>query len=154
MAKKTASKESRSAQRSVESENDIARKIWLAGIGAYGRAVSDAQDSLSRVGIETSKLFDDLVRRGEELEDTIESRGRELADRVRNAPALSFQERIKGMREKLKLRPSWTDDDRLSAIEERLDRIERQLDASPVAKASKNRTAKRRSAVSRAAPEQ
>lgn len=154
MAKKTASKESRSVQRSVESENDIARKIWLAGIGAYGRAVSDAQDSLSRVGIETSKLFDDLVRRGEELEDTIESRGRELADRVRNAPALSFQERIKGMREKLKLRPSWTDDDRLSAIEERLDRIERQLDASPVAKASKNRTAKRRSAVSRAAPEQ
>jgi len=154
MAKKPASKKRDSGQRGAESESDIARRIWLAGIGAYGRAVSDAQDSLSRVGIETSKLFDDLVKRGEELEDRIESRGRELADRVRNVPALSFQDRIKDMREKLKLRPSSTDDDRLSAIEERLDRIERMLNASPVAKVSENRTVKRRSAVKRAAPEQ
>ncbi len=50
---------------------DIARKIWLAGIGAYGRAVDDATEAYAKVGKETTKIFDDLVGKGAELEGTV-----------------------------------------------------------------------------------
>ncbi len=105
---------------------DMARKIWLAGVGAYGRAFSEAQESLAKVTDDTSRVFDDLVARGEEIEDTVEEHGRALAKRV-NAPARSFDERIRKMRARLT-----TDDDdsgeRVQALEARLGAIEEKLD--------------------------
>jgi polyhydroxyalkanoate synthesis regulator phasin len=105
---------------------DMARKIWLAGVGAYGRAFSEAQESLAKVTDDTSRVFDDLVARGEEIEDTVEERGRALAKRV-NAPARSFDERIRKMRARL----TADDDDsgeRVNVLEARLDAIEAKLD--------------------------
>ncbi len=120
---------------------DMARKIWLAGIGAYGRAFSDAQESLARVSDETSKYFEDLVQRGEEIEDTVETRGRELAERMK-APGFSMEDRIKEMREKLKL-GAVGGESRLDAIEARLVAIEEKLDAL-IAGAAKSKPAKRK----------
>ena len=122
---------------------DMARKIWLAGIGAYGRAFSDAQESLARVSDETSKYFEDLVKRGEEIEDTVETRGRELAERMK-APGFSMEERIKEMREKLKL-GAVGGESRLDAIEARLVAIEEKLDAL-LASAAKSKRAKSKAA--------
>ncbi len=105
---------------------DMARKIWLAGVGAYGRAFSDAQESLAKVTDDTSRMFEDLVARGEEIEDTVEERGRALAQRV-NAPARSFDERIRKMRARL----TADDDDRderMEVLEARLGAIEEKLD--------------------------
>ena len=106
---------------------DTARKIWLAGIGAYGKAFTDATESLAKVSGDTSRVFDELVAKGEEIEDTVEARGRELAKRV-TAPSFSIDERIKEMRARLKLGDD-DDEDRLEAIEARLDAIEDKLDA-------------------------
>lgn len=50
---------------------DLARKIWLAGVGAYGRAYDLAQDQLEKVAGSASDMFDHLVARGEQLEDTV-----------------------------------------------------------------------------------
>ena len=123
---------------------DMARKIWLAGIGAYGRAFSDAQESLAKVSDETSKYFEDLVRRGEEIEDAVETRGRELAERVKS-PAVSMEDRIKEMREKLKL-GAVGGDNRIDALENRLDAIEEKIDQLLAASAPKKRkSAKKKS---------
>lgn len=108
---------------------DTARKIWLAGIGAYGKAFTDAQESLAKMGGDTSRVFDELVAKGEKIEDTVEAHGRELAKRV-TAPSFSIDERIKEMRARLKLGDDdGVDDDRLDAIEARLDAIDEKLDA-------------------------
>ncbi|VAW08375.1 hypothetical protein MNBD_ALPHA05-2477 [hydrothermal vent metagenome] len=113
-------------QQTPPRSGDMARKIWLAGVGAYGRAFSEAQESLAKVTDDTSRMFDDLVARGEEIEDTVEERGRALAKRV-NAPARSFDERIRKMRARI----ASSDDDsgeRVHALETRLDAIEAKLD--------------------------
>lgn len=113
---------------------DMARKIWLAGIGAYGRAFSEAQESLAKMGGETSKMFEDLVEKGEEIEDTVETHGRELASRVKPAAA-TLDDRIKKMRARLMAAADIDDvaisDHRgteTSAIEDRLTAIEAKLD--------------------------
>ncbi len=127
---------------------DVARKIWLAGIGAYGRAFSDAQESIAKVSGDTSKYFDDLVQRGEEIEDTVETRGREIAERMK-APGFSMEDRIKEMREKLKLGAVGGEsrlyevEARLVSIEEKLDRLLADAPAKPAAK----KTAKRKTAT-------
>ena len=126
--------------------SDAARKIWLAGIGAYGRAFSEAQESLAKMSDDTSKLFEDLVERGEEIEDAVESKGRELAKRV-NAPDLSLDDRIKKMRARLMSGDiggaTTVDEDRMGAIEERLKSIEEKLDQILSAAPSKTPVRKR-----------
>lgn len=122
---------------------DTARKIWLAGIGAYGKAFTDAQESLAKVTGDTSKAFEELVAKGEEIEDTVEARGRELAKRV-TAPSFSIDERIKEMRARLKLGgdDDGDNDERLDAIEARLDAIDEKLDML-LAQAKKKKPAKK-----------
>ncbi len=123
---------------------DMARKIWLAGIGAYGRAFSDAQESIAKVSDETSKYFEDLVERGEEIEDAVETRGREIARRV--APSsFSMEDRIRDMRERLKL-GAVGGESRLDAIEARLTAIEDKLDMLIGAAPAKKKPAKRKTA--------
>lgn len=79
---------------------DTARKIWLAGIGAYGRAFSEAQESIAKLGGESARVFEDLVAKGEAIEKTVEARGRKVAAKL--APgAHSLDERIKKMRERI-----------------------------------------------------
>ena len=81
---------------------DTARKIWLAGIGAYGRAFSEAQESIAKLSGESARVFEDLVAKGEAIEKTVEERGREVAAKL--APgAHTFEERVKKMRERIGL---------------------------------------------------
>lgn len=53
---------------------DIARKIWLAGVGAYGRAYDDATDAAEKFAEKANHSFDDLVVKGEKIEDVIRAR--------------------------------------------------------------------------------
>ena len=47
---------------------DVAKNIWLAGVGAYGRAVEEAQGRIEKA-MEPPKLFRDLVQAGTALEE-------------------------------------------------------------------------------------
>lgn len=79
---------------------DTARRIWLAGIGAYGRAFSEAQESIARLTGDSHRVFEDLVAKGEAIEKMVEERGRKVARKV--APgALSLDERIRRLRERI-----------------------------------------------------
>ena len=132
---------------------ETARRIWLAGIGAYGRAFSEAQESLAKVTEETSKVFDDLVARGEAIEDTVEEQSRELAAKVAPGNA-AIDDRIKRLRSKIGLPEMGTAhiDDDLDDIRSRLDRIEEKLDAilaettTPVKKSTRKKSATKRKA--------
>ncbi|MDX2235568.1 MAG: phasin family protein [Hyphomonadaceae bacterium] len=53
---------------------DVARKIWLAGVGAYGRMFAEAQDRVEKAAGSAGELFEQLVARGEALEDAVRDR--------------------------------------------------------------------------------
>lgn len=55
-------------------EHDVARKIWLAGVGAYGRMFDEAQDQVARMSQNATEMFQDLVSRGEKVEDEVRTR--------------------------------------------------------------------------------
>lgn len=52
-------------------ELDIARKIWLAGVGAYDRISAEAQGAVEKLASSASETFDELVAKGEEVEDRV-----------------------------------------------------------------------------------
>lgn len=53
----------------INEAEDFARKVWLAGLGAYGKSVEEAQGRYDKLSEEASKMFDELVSKGETLED-------------------------------------------------------------------------------------
>ncbi|MHA7900197.1 MAG: hypothetical protein ACX94B_10055 [Henriciella sp.] len=53
---------------------DVAHKIWLAGVGAYGKAYDVAADGMGKVSGQGEVLFEDLVARGEEIENDVRAR--------------------------------------------------------------------------------
>lgn len=52
----------------VNTAEEFARKIWLAGLGAYGKSVDEAQGRYEKISTEANKIFDELVAKGESLE--------------------------------------------------------------------------------------
>ena len=50
---------------------DTARRIWLAGIGAYGRALTEAKGAVDDFTGKSSEVFEDLVQKGEMLEKVV-----------------------------------------------------------------------------------
>lgn len=63
-----------------ENAADLARNIWLAGLGAYGKAWDQAQDRLEKAEKDTAKLFDDLVSKGQKIEKETQKKVQEVAD--------------------------------------------------------------------------
>jgi poly(hydroxyalkanoate) granule-associated protein len=53
------------------SDPDIARKIWLAGVGAYGRIFTETRGAVEKLASGASEAFDELVAKGEEVEDAV-----------------------------------------------------------------------------------
>ncbi len=52
----------------VNQAEELARKIWLAGIGAYGKGFDEVQGQYEKLNTESTKLFNELVNKGEMLE--------------------------------------------------------------------------------------
>lgn len=50
---------------------ELARKIWLAGVGAYGRVYQEAAGRVEKVTGAANELFDQLVEKGEQVEDMV-----------------------------------------------------------------------------------
>jgi|GEM_PF-138578 len=64
-------------QRTAEIEaqtRDMAQKIWLAGLGAYGRAYTEAATSAKKMNAGTTELFEDLVQRGTEIDSEMKTK--------------------------------------------------------------------------------
>lgn len=104
----------------TDKASEIAKNIWLAGVGAYGRAVDEAQDSLRKATPQPPKLFRDLVKAGAELE--------EEAREARAAAKSSVEERIARVRENFhQQRPARIED--LDSLHRKIDKLTRKVDA-------------------------
>ena len=112
------------------SDKDTVRKIWLAGIGAYGRAVTEAKGAVDSLAGKGSEVFDELVQKGEILETVGKFKASELVGKGKAAvedikPDFELDDRIAKMRARLS-GAAEKRDDRLSA---RVDTLEAKLDA-------------------------
>jgi len=138
---------------------DITRKVWLAGIGAYGRALGDAQEAYAKMGKETSKVFDELVGRGEDLEGKVKFAAKNVAPKMAEetvrATVDSVSDRMDRMKAALGLTEAAAEQqDQITGIEARLDIIESKIDdilaaVSPAktAKPKPKKTAARKTAA-------
>ncbi|KAA1189925.1 phasin family protein [Pseudohalioglobus sediminis] len=103
----------------TDKASEIAKNIWLAGVGAYGRAVDEAQSSLKKATPQPPKLFRDLVKAGTALE--------EEASEARSAAISSVEERISQVRENFhQQRPARIED--LASLHDKIDKLTRKVD--------------------------
>lgn len=132
----------------TDKAGEIAKNIWLAGVGAYGKAVDEAQGRLEKAGVEPPKLFRDLVKAGAALEE--EARDALVAGQSARS---SVEDRINRVRDNFNLqRPARGED--LLALHEKIDRLANKVDAlttalaeqSPVKPARKKATRKKAAA--------
>ena len=103
--------------------SEIAKNIWLAGVGAYGKAADEAQDRLEKAGVETPKLFLDLVKAGTALEEG----ARESLKSTRIASKSSVEDRINKVRENFNLQRFGRGDE-LTELQAKVDLISKKLD--------------------------
>lgn len=147
------------------STTDTARRIWLAGVGAYGRAFTEAQEAIKDMSGETSRVFDELVQKGEFIEMAVDKKRKEIVGKAGmpdismpdiSLPDLNMDERIAKMRSRLMRGEDVAEnisglDERLTAIEAKLDKVLAALEGTkapakkPAAKkpAAKKTTTKR-----------
>lgn len=104
--------------------SEIAKNIWLAGLGAYGKAFDEAQDRLDKASKEPTRLFRELVRKGEALEDEVKD---SLAN-IRKARTSSVEERISRVRENFSLALP-ARGDQMAEISRKLDELTAKVDA-------------------------
>ncbi len=124
MAKKKSDKSPQDTD-DKRSNSETARRIWLAGIGAYGRAFSEAQEALKDVTGSTSKVFDELVMKGEFIETAVSSKSKDMMKKA-GVPNFDLDERIKKMRSRLSKGDEAAED--ISALEARMDAMDAKLD--------------------------
>ncbi len=104
--------------------SEIAKNIWLAGLGAYGKALDEAQDRLDKATKEPPRLFKDLVKKGEKLEDEV----RDSLSSIQETSTSSVEERIRKVRENFSLNLGGRHDD-LTEISAKLDALTEKVDA-------------------------
>ncbi|MEL6377323.1 MAG: phasin family protein [Pseudomonadota bacterium] len=155
MTKET-TKSLRERSQEVEAQTrEVAHKIWLAGLGAYGRAFSEAVENAQKLNEGTSELFEDLVQRGTEIETEMKDRI-SANDRVKQATdsvgkvtesvgkvtetAVRLQreqrERFEARMQRMRALLGFGGDEKAEELSEKLDRIEDEI-ASLSAKTSK-----------------
>jgi polyhydroxyalkanoate synthesis regulator phasin len=104
--------------------SDTARRIWLAGIGAYGRALTEAKGAVDDLSGKSSQVFEDLVQKGEMLEKVVEYKGKEMLEKS-GVKDFDINDRIKAMREKL----SGSKGERVAELEAQVAELNAKLDA-------------------------
>lgn len=57
----------------IDKTEELARKIWLAGLGAYGHGFNNIQDGYDKMSDKTRHFFDGLVEQGTKIETEAKS---------------------------------------------------------------------------------
>jgi poly(hydroxyalkanoate) granule-associated protein len=100
-------------EEAAKSEADVARKIWLAGVGAYGRIYAETQGAVEKLAATAAETFEELVVKGEEMED-----------RVRKSLAKSPQvEKVTEAVEKATAKAQTFSEEKRAALAERIEKV-------------------------------
>lgn len=121
----------------AEKATELAKSIWLAGLGAYGKAIDEAQGQYEKasekVSQESNRLFEELVAIGKKLEGETQAK---LAE-VKEKSTATLEERLAQVKESFAF-TSKSDDlaEKVDALSEKLDLIIASLgkEAKPAAK--------------------
>ena len=90
---------------------DVARKIWLAGLGAYGKSVDGVQGQYEKVNADSNRIFNELVAKGEVLEGEAKTKIKEKT---------AVDQRISDVRKKLGLDKS-EESDKINELSKKID---------------------------------
>jgi hypothetical protein len=125
------------AKDTTDKSGDVAKNIWLAGLGAYGKVYDEAVSRYEKASKDTPKLFRDLVKKGEQLE--AETRER-VSERGLNRARADIEERLQAVRENLGFGNLFGGHHAdIKRVEEKLDVLTRKVDA--LARAIKDKPA-------------
>lgn len=80
---------------------EMARKVWLAGLGAYGKGYEELSGRMEMLSTESNKLFEELVVKGEKLEAEGKAKVGEVTNQV--VAKTDFDSRLQSVRSKLGL---------------------------------------------------
>jgi len=115
---------------SADKASDMAKKIWLAGLGAYGKAFDGASEQLDKVNVryeklgkETSKLFEELVAKGKKLD----TQNHEKLSEAKSKTTTSIEDRINKVRSSLHI--GGTSSAEIAQLNEKLDALSEKVDA-------------------------
>ena len=97
---------------------DMARKVWLAGLGAYGKGYEEVKGRFETLSTDTNKLFDELVVKGEKLET--EGKGKVAEVKTKVAAKTEIETRIETVRTKLGLNNTDADK-KIEALSDKID---------------------------------
>ena len=116
----------------VNAAEDFSRKIWLAGLGAYGKSYEEVVGRIENLNTESTKVFDSLVTKGEKLE----AKGKEI---IKDKADFNVNSRVNEIREKLGMNAKGTDEriSELSAKIDTLTEVVTKLVATPAKRATK-----------------
>jgi outer membrane murein-binding lipoprotein Lpp len=89
--KSTTAKAAVKAVETVAQGDEMARKIWLAGVGAYGQLFTEAQGGFDKWSDKAQAAFDDLVNRGAVMEDMVKAK---IAGSEQGAAIIDMAERL------------------------------------------------------------
>lgn len=115
-----------------EKANELAKKIWLAGLGAYGKTWDEAQASYEKAtkksSEEVSSLFEQLVSKGEALEKDAAGRINESKESLTKTRA-DLEEKLSKAREGLTVDAlKDTGKTYLSSLEAKIDELTGKID--------------------------
>ena len=99
---------------------EMARKVWLAGLGAYGKGYEEVKGRFESLSTDSNKLFDELVVKGEKLETEGKGKIKEVQTKV--AAKTEIETRIETVRTKLGLN-STDSDQRIEDLNTKIDAL-------------------------------
>lgn len=139
----------------IDKTEEMARQIWLAGLGAYGQSVDNIQHGYDKMNDQTRKFFEELVQRGEELENgardiiddaqdrikeragALKEKAQDLTSRTRKSLKvdnmdLNLQKRLSEIRSKVSDKvslPRFGNETKLAELQAKLDELTAAVDA-------------------------
>ncbi|MFT5312044.1 MAG: flagellin-like hook-associated protein FlgL [Paraglaciecola sp.] len=86
---------------------ETARKVFLAGLGAYGKSVEEAKGRFETLSADSNLMFAELVKKGESLESEGKSKFVEAKSKI--AAKADFENRVVALRATLGLEQNEAD---------------------------------------------
>jgi polyhydroxyalkanoate synthesis regulator phasin len=103
------------------SAEEMARKIWLAGLGAYGKGYEEVKGRIESLSTESNKLFDELVVKGEKLEVEGKDKVKQVKDDV--LAKTEIESRIETVRSKLGFSKADNNDTKIEDLSSKIDAL-------------------------------
>ena len=132
--------ESKDIKELADKASETAKNIWLAGLGAYGKALDEAQDQFDKVtdkvNKESTRLFDELVAKGKKLE----SETSEKLTEAKEKSSANLEDRLTQVKESL------TFTSKAAQQSDQLDEVSKKLDLIIEALGAKKAPAKKKTA--------